>query len=217
MRQRRFTLLPAAAFLVAWVPQPALAPPGSGPPGRPLPVAAARPVAMPATTSQPTLGFTVTPTTVRSGEPVVLAGSGCRRGQRVHLQWRPTPGPQASASSPPQPHGVTAASGVSGGCNCARVRSPRPPRAGSGTATRWCSPSSAGRTGCRPPARATPRWRCWPARCSPPGRARCGSATGRGPPDQWRDTSAGLARCVADEAADDLGVTACRYLDGQPS
>jgi LPXTG-motif cell wall-anchored protein len=91
MRQRRFTLLPAAAFLVAWVPQPALAPPGSGPPGRPLPVAAARPVAMPATTSQPTLGFTVTPTTVRSGEPVVLAGSGCRRGQRVHLQWRPYP------------------------------------------------------------------------------------------------------------------------------
>jgi hypothetical protein len=91
MRRRSCTPLAAAFLVVAWVPQVVLAQPGSGPLGRPLRAAAGLPTTIPATSSQPTLRFTVTPTTLRPGEPVVLAGSGCRPGQRVHLQWRPYP------------------------------------------------------------------------------------------------------------------------------
>jgi LPXTG-motif cell wall-anchored protein len=93
MHRRTLTLLPAAAFLVALVPQATLAQPASRPPGRtPNAVLAAdQHAATPATSSQPSLGFTVAPTTVAPGEQVVLAGAGCRPGERVGLQWRPYP------------------------------------------------------------------------------------------------------------------------------
>ena len=91
MHQRTLTLLLVTALLVALIPQVALAQPGSEPPGRTPTATAAQHTPIPGTTSQPTLEFTVTPRTVRPGEQVVLAGVGCRPGERVHFQWRPYP------------------------------------------------------------------------------------------------------------------------------
>jgi hypothetical protein len=82
------------------VDQPATAPSTSPPSTRPLPPTttlrepastASTTGATAATSSQPTLRFTVVPTTVGPGEQVVLAGAGCRPGERVGFQWRPYP------------------------------------------------------------------------------------------------------------------------------
>jgi hypothetical protein len=67
-------------------PSTSLLPPTTTVPGPPSTASTTR-----ATSSQPTLRFTVTPRTMRSGEQVVLAGAGCRPGERVGFQWRPYP------------------------------------------------------------------------------------------------------------------------------